>query len=178
MLISRKKMHEIVVPLGLIKSLEPHGDIGRLNIQEAQDIPLDPGALKLQDGMCQCEVGFGFGSFAHGSTLKDAVRGAKEKDMESRPVEERVAAFVKAHPDPRKKYPGKDLYEWHRVLTGSCKAGRDVWCTDHGLDPDKDKDKLTVMRFCELTINAYGGDVIKQVVAAYKEPKDGKRDNG
>ena len=59
-------MHEIVVPLGLIKSLEPHGDISRLNVQEAQDVPLDPGALKLQDGMCQCEVGFGFGAVRAG----------------------------------------------------------------------------------------------------------------
>ena len=59
-------MHEIIVPLGLIKPLEQNGDISLLNAREAQDVSLDPDALKLQDGMCQCEVGFGFGSVRAG----------------------------------------------------------------------------------------------------------------
>ena len=104
-------------------------------------------------------------SFAHGATLRDAQRDAQAKDMENRPVEQRLEMFVKAHPHLDVCYDGKDLYEWHHVLTGSCKAGRDSWCANHGLNPSKDK--LTAKRFIELTKDSYGGDVIRELAKAY-----------
>ena len=104
-------------------------------------------------------------SFAHGATLREAQRDAQGKDMENRPVEQRLEAFVKAHPCMDVCYDGKDLYDWHHVLTGSCKAGRDSWCANHGLNPSKDK--LTVKRFIELTKDSYGGDIIRELAKAY-----------
>ena len=104
-------------------------------------------------------------SFAHGDTLREARRDAEGKDMRARPVEERVASFVAAHPDPNAECDGRDLYDWHHILTGSCRAGRDAWCRDHGLSPDSDR--MTVREFLRLTANSYGGEVIRQVSKAY-----------
>ena len=105
-------------------------------------------------------------SFAHGATLHEAVRDATAKDMERSPVSERIKAFVKAHPHKDVVISGRELYDWHHVLTGSCKAGRDAWCRDMGLDPDKDN--MTVARFIELTKDSYGGEIIRRLAEIYK----------
>ena len=104
-------------------------------------------------------------SFAHGKTLREAQRDAQAKDMEQRPLDERIAAFKDSHPKAEDQIDGVDLYNWHHVLTGSCKSGRDAWCRDNGLNPDKDK--LTVAEFCKLTQNSYGGDAIRKLAQAY-----------
>jgi len=104
-------------------------------------------------------------SFAHGGTLRAALHDAAAKDLEKRSVEERIAAFVAAHPDPDAECDGRDLYDWHHTLTGSCKAGRDVWCHNRGLSPDSDH--MTVREFCRLTRDSYGGEVIKQLAEKY-----------
>ena len=105
--------------------------------------------------------------WAHGDTLREARRDATEKDMEKRPVKERIAAFMAAHPDPDAECDGRDLYDWHHILTGSCRAGRDAWCRDHGLSPERDR--MTVREFLRLTANSYGGEVIMQLEKRYKE---------
>lgn len=105
-------------------------------------------------------------SIAHGDTLREARRDAMVKDQKSRPVEERVSSFVAAHPDPDTEYDGWDLYDWHSILTGSCRLGKDEWCRGHGLDPDRDR--LTVREFLRLTADAYGGEVIRSVAERYE----------
>jgi hypothetical protein len=82
------------------------------------------------------------------------------------PEEERIDAFLAEH-KPGVEYPCRDLYEWHHRLTGSCEMGRKQFAADHGIDIDKDK--MTVERFCELTRNAYGGEIIRKVDEVYKE---------
>lgn len=101
------------------------------------------------------------GFFAHGDTLCMAREDALAKCMKCEPVEQRIADFIKAHPSRTRKYAGEDLYGWHGILTGSCRAGRAAWCSDKGLDPKTTK--LTVKQFCELTKDAYGGDVIRRL---------------
>ena len=101
-------------------------------------------------------------SFAHGKRLRDALRDATEKDMENRPVEERIRLFVEAHPDIGNEYG--DLFSWHHILTGSCEFGRNAWCESHGLTPT---DSITVRRFIDETKNDYGGEIIKQLEKAY-----------
>ena len=103
--------------------------------------------------------------FAHGDTLHEAMRDAAAKDMERRSVSERVAMFVKAHPDPDAACDGRELYDWHHILTGSCKAGRDAWCADHGMSPDATR--LTPREFLRLTKDSYGSEVIRRVAEAY-----------
>ena len=114
------------------------------------------------------------GFFAHGDTLRAARKDALAKYMECSPVEQRISEFIKAHPSRTRKYAGEDLYGWHGILTGSCRAGRAAWCNDKELDPNTAK--LTVKQFCELTKDAYGGDVIRQLaktmgIELKKEPK-------
>jgi len=107
-----------------------------------------------------CWIAKGNNLFAHGDTLKDAVRALREKVLQSSSIEERIAKFKEEFPCFNKKISAKKLFEWHGILTGSCKAGREAWCKDHGISM---KEKITVYEFIKLTENAYGGDVIKKL---------------
>ena len=101
-------------------------------------------------------------SFGHGESIREAYEAARQKELEYMPVEERIAAFVKEHPDPDKAYG--DLFAWHHTLTGSCEFGRKEWCRSHGYQPD---DSITVRTFIQQTRNDYGGDVIRQLAKEY-----------
>lgn len=101
-------------------------------------------------------------SFAHGETPREAMEAAIQKDIEERPVEDRIRMFVEAHPETDKPYG--DLFSWHHILTGSCEFGRKEWCKTHGYKPT---DSITVRTFIEQTRNDYGGDVIKQLAKEY-----------
>ena len=108
--------------------------------------------------------------FAHGRTLREAMAALREKLFEDMSEEDRIKAFMREHPEPEdRKYKAKDLYDWHHMLTGSCKMGRMQFARDHGIDLEKDE--LTVEEFIKLTENAYGGDVILRLKAKYKEDK-------
>ena len=102
--------------------------------------------------------------FAHADTLKGAFREASAKALKEKPVEERIKAFVESHRQDV-KYIGRDLFEWHNMLTGSCKMGRESFCRQHQIDIDKDE--FFVVDFISLTQNAYGGDVIQQLKKYY-----------
>ena len=101
-------------------------------------------------------------SFAHGETPREAMQAAMDKDMEERPLEERIDAFVEAHPDLDTPYG--DLFQWHHTLTGSCEFGRKEWCKAHGYQPT---DSITVRTFIEGTRNDYGGDAIRELAERY-----------
>ena len=100
--------------------------------------------------------------FAHGDTLHEAVEAVEAKWRENRPLDERIAEFVKIHPALDEEYG--DLFEWHHVLTGSCEFGRRQWCEDRGHEPT---DAITVREFLTGTVDYYGGDVIRQVAERY-----------
>ena len=103
-------------------------------------------------------------SFAHGASLKDAARDALAKHMQNMPEEERIAEFIKAHPDVSATYPCEDLFRWHNTLTGSCEFGRRQFCKDNGIDLNG---SYTVLFFLNITKNAYGGEVIKNLIREY-----------
>lgn len=103
--------------------------------------------------------------FAHGETLHEAQAEATRKDMEDRPLEERLAMFKTVFPDPDVECRGEDLFAWHGTLTGSCKQGRLAWCRDHQLDPRTAR--MTVREFCALTRDAYGGEAIRELERLY-----------
>ena len=119
------------------------------------DLTLDP-----------CFVVKGGGHFAHGVSLRSAMEALTDKIMDDMPEDERISAFVEAHQDYRKPYPNRDLYDWHHRLTGSCEMGRNDFVENRGLSLDGE---TTVEQFVELTRNAYGGDTIKKLPAAYGE---------
>ena len=101
-------------------------------------------------------------SFAHGSTLHEAEADARAKALKDMPEEERIMAFMRDH-DVMVEYPARDLFDWHGILTGSCRMGRETFCRNHGIDVEKDS--FTVGEFVRLTKDAYGGEVIRQLAA-------------
>ena len=102
--------------------------------------------------------------FAHGDTLRDAFTSLQEKLYDDSTEEERIEAFKQKFPSYNTKYDNRDLFAYHHVLTGSCRMGRESFVADKDLSLDG---KTTVREFVELTKNAYGGDIIKQLPQAY-----------
>ena len=100
--------------------------------------------------------------FAHGDTLHEAVEAVEAKWRENRPLDERIAEFMKTHPALDEEYG--DLFEWHHVLTGSCEFGRRQWCEEHGYKPT---DSITLRTFLTETAGDYGDGVIRQVAQKY-----------
>lgn len=98
-------------------------------------------------------------NFAHGKTLHEAFQSLQEKLYNDSTEEERIRAFEEHFKDFSAKYPAKELFTWHHVLTGSCKQGRESFCRKNGIDLDKDM--FTIYEFIELTKDSYGGDIIK-----------------
>ena len=111
-----------------------------------------------------CYVVKGNNLFAHGNDLHEAMAAMTDKMFDDMPEEERIAEFIKAHPDKDKAYPNQDLFDWHHRLTGSCMAGRNAFVKDRGLTLDGE---TTVADFIKLTENAYGGSTIKALAKAY-----------
>ncbi len=111
------------------------------------------------------------GFFAHGETTHSAFAAAEAKYRQHLPIEDRIKAFVAAHPDPDAAYG--DLFEWHNTLTGSCELGRREWCKRNGLRPD---DSLTLKDFFRMTKNEYGGEVIRWVEKMYLQPGGCRKD--
>lgn len=101
------------------------------------------------------------GFFAHGETLRMALQDAKGKyyrsvDFEAK-KEELKALFLRS---ADKKLPVSTLYDWHGILTGSCRFGRDEFMRTHAL---KDDDRLTLNEFVNLTAAHFGGDKIQKL---------------
>ena len=99
--------------------------------------------------------------FAHGETLHEAFESLQEKLYDNSTEEERISKFKEHFTDFNKKYKAKDLFTWHHILTGSCKAGRMSFCRDHGIDIDNDE--YTVYEFISITKDAYGGSIISKL---------------
>ena len=94
--------------------------------------------------------------FAHGETIREALEDARSKYYQSldfNEVKEKLLTEFKE----KGKLTVKELYNWHGILTGSCRFGRTQFQSEHNL---KDDDLLTLEEFIELTKNAFGGDRI------------------
>ena len=103
--------------------------------------------------------------FAHGETLEEARRDAKDKALRNESIEQRIERFKSNYPDVDASVSNAELYKWHNVLTGSCEFGRKKFARQH--DIDIKKGRMTVREFVELTKDAFGGKVIKQLKEAY-----------
>lgn len=108
-----------------------------------------------------CYVAKSGNYFAHGKTLKDAVKDAEAKEMGEMPIEERIEKFIEVFGSLDSEHTGKEFYDWHNILTGSCRMGRDKFCEENGIDLTK---KYSVRYFLNITKNSYGGDIIKQII--------------
>ena len=108
-----------------------------------------------------CYVAKAGNYFAHGKTLKDAVEDAQAKEMGEMPIEERIDKFIEVFGSLDSEHTGKEFYDWHNILTGSCRMGRDKFCEDNNIDLTK---KYSVRYFLNITKNSYGGDIIKKII--------------
>ena len=108
-----------------------------------------------------CYVAKAGNSFAHGKTLKGAVKDAESKEMNNMPIEERIEKFIEVFGSIDSEHTGKEFYDWHHILTGSCRMGRDKFCEENGIDLTK---KYSVRYFLNITKNSYGGEVIKEII--------------
>lgn len=108
-----------------------------------------------------CYVAKAGNYFAHGKTLKDALKDAEAKEMREMPIEERIEKFIEVFGSLDSEHTGKEFYDWHHILTGSCRMGRDKFCEENGINLTK---KYSVRYFLNITKNSYGGDIIKQII--------------
>ena len=107
-----------------------------------------------------CYVVKGSGHFAHGETIKKAMKDLEKKIFNDMGIEEKIDAFLGEF-ELDKKYPAHKFYEWHHKLTGSCEMGRKTFVEKHNIDLGKDE--FTVEEFIELTQNDFGGEIIKEL---------------
>ena len=105
----------------------------------------------------------GGGKFAHGADLHAAQAALEEKIFDDMPIEEKLEAFREQF-TPGKAYTVADFYDWHHRLTGSCTQGRDAFAQDHELSMN---DAMTPEEFIDLTKDAFGGRIIRQLAEHY-----------
>ena len=98
--------------------------------------------------------------FGHGKTAKDAMHAAMGKSIIHKPTNERIELFLSKY-NKNSRIPAKELFDWHGIITGSCKLGRENFCSNH--DINMDTDQFTMDEFIALTINSYGGETIKRL---------------
>lgn len=108
-----------------------------------------------------CYVAKGQDKFAHGKTLREAINELQNKMFSDMDTDEVIKMFLNEFSDLDQKYPAKSFYVWHNRLTGSCEMGRNSFVKSGGYDLENDT--FTVREFIEITKNAFGGDVIKQL---------------
>ena len=111
-----------------------------------------------------CFIAKEYDYFAHGETLEEAVKFVHAKAIQSLSEEERIDKFLQEYPNKNKKYSGREFFNWHHLLTGSCEMGRKQFCKDNNIDIDAE---YTPMEFLNICKDAYGGDIIKQVIKRY-----------
>ena len=122
--------------------------------------------IKFDMTLIPCYVAKAGNYFAHGETLKDAVKDAEAKEVREMPIEERIEKFIEVFGSLDSEHIGKEFYDWHNILTGSCRMGRDKFCKENGIDLTK---KYSVRYFLNITKNSYGGETIKQISELMKE---------
>ena len=105
----------------------------------------------------------GGGKFAHGEDLHAAQAALEEKLFDDMPIEEKLEAFREQF-TPGESYTVADFYDWHHRLTGSCTQGRDAFAKDHELSMN---DAMTPEEFIDLTKDAFGGRIIRQLAEHY-----------
>lgn len=105
--------------------------------------------------------------FAHGETLKKAVKSLEDKIFNNLSEDERVDEFISKFSNINTKAKAIDLFEWHNKLTGSCEMGRIQFCKDKGINLHSDS--FTIAEFITITENSYGKKVVLKVKEQLKK---------
>lgn len=126
-----------------------HGNFAKGYIVEV-DLSLHP-----------CYIAKGGEYFAHGDTAREACAALEDKIITHMDTKERIKMFLDHFADLGKMYPAREFFEWHSKLTGSCLPGREAFAKAH--DIDVDTAEYTVQEFIDLTHDAWGGEVIREL---------------
>ena len=113
-----------------------------------------------------CYIAKGHNKFAHGKTIRKAVKDLQSKIFEDMDTDEAIELFLQEF-ELDKRYKGKDFYIWHNRLTGSCEMGRQSFVKNKGIDLENDM--FTVQEFIDLTRNDFGGNIIEQLEKTIKK---------
>jgi hypothetical protein len=70
--------------------------------------------------------------FAHGNSLKEAIKSLNNKLLLKLPIEERIENFIKEF-NLNNKYKVELFYNWHFLLTGSCVIGRNSFMKNNNI---------------------------------------------
>ncbi len=103
--------------------------------------------------------------FAHGKSLKEAVKNLEEKLFCGLDTDEKISEFWKIF-NRTDKYPNILFFEWHNKLTGSCLLGRENFVKNKEIDMDGES---TVAEFIQLTKDSYSGEIIKKLEEFYEK---------
>lgn len=155
--------------------------IGRVNQSEIYDIDgiqtaihhvrgnVAKGAILQSDlTFTPCYIVKNGNYFAHGETLEKANAALMTKVFNNMDIEDKIKAF-KTKFEENIKYPNKLVFEWHNKLTGSCEMGRRQFAENHNIDIENGV--MTAAEFLQLTKDAYGGEVIRQIMEERKNEK-------
>ena len=115
-----------------------------------------------------CYIAKGKGLFTHGNTLRKANEDLQNKIMQNLDIDEKIQIVIGEY-EHGKRYSTRDFYKLHNFLTGSCEMGRSQFAKDHNIDLDGE---MTMDEFIDLTEEAYGGCVIKQLKEAWSDLED------
>jgi len=99
--------------------------------------------------------------FAHGKTRDEALEDVSNKFYSSLSFEEKKAEFISKF-KKSDVHKVKMFYDWHGVLTGSCRYGRLDFAQSKGLSLEGN---MTVLEFLELTKDSYNGEIIKGILS-------------
>ena len=104
------------------------------------------------------------GYFAHENSIKKAIKTAESKMFLNMNIEDKINKFIALF-NNKDKYSGKEFYNWHNILTGSCEMGRNNFIERNNIDLSK---KYTVKYFINICQNDFGGEIIKQLKKYYE----------
>lgn len=103
-----------------------------------------------------------FNYFAHGESLHEAFSSLQSKISNRMSIGDKIIKFKEKFNDFSKEYPNKDLFEWHHIITGSCKQGRMNFAKNNNIDIENGS--MTIYDFIKLTKNSYNGNLIKKLI--------------
>ena len=127
------------------------------------DLTLTPCFIAKNDSL------FNRALFAHGDNLKSALSALQDGIIIRLNVDERVKAFVNAHPNGNTTYTVEHFSTWHFRLTGSYNLGCNYFADSNGLNTT---DNMTVLEFIKLAKkDEYCSKIIKQLTQHYKKKK-------
>lgn len=96
----------------------------------------------------------------------------EEKGVVDFTKQERINRFIETH-NLTDKYPARDLYNWHTILTESCTQGKDNFVKKYGVDLDEYE--ATLSEFFEATQYEHGKEILEMIRKRMEKQEERKR---